>query len=419
MCGCRVAFEGSKEAYPSSSGEEDDFRFLAEQLESMDTDDPEREAPDDAAQPYHAAPAPQPYEYPELYAQPQQPVQRPYENVTAYTARTPRPVQYPAAAEKESEVARDFDDGYIDQPDQPQGRYQRTTAGKRIGSILLCILTAAMLLYTVMNVAMRLTLTEKNIRQATDGDKLISQTLIADTGETTAVNYLRELIGSDNMAQYGITDETLRSVLRSGRISTLADNVLSDYAQYLFNDKEPTHLNAAYIAGELERFNEDLSTAVGYPIRAFNSAKVTERINGGDLSFLSIDGEGGYFYRHYDVNPKFPATFASLPILIICAVIAALCIVMIFVINSANLPAGLSFNGVVMIIIGCFSVLTAIGCFVLTFIKEIWIVTDLLRQTALWTGVISAVLLLMGVLMTAIAGVLRKKAKNAALSAAD
>ena len=156
----------------------------------------------------------------------------------------------------------------------------------------------------------------------------------------------------------------------------------------------------------------------GVQIVAFDTSALKNEINGGDLSFLSIDGDGGYFYRHYHLNPRLPATFLSLPILIICGVIVVLCIVMLFAINSSNLPAGLRFNGVVLIVIGSIAGLTAIGCLILTFIAKFWIITDLLWQMVLWSGVIGGGLLLIGVVMMIVAGVLSRRAAAAAKAAA-
>ena len=411
-----------------------EYRELAERLDRMDAAYPASDdatpfgyEPEPACQPYRNAdwyappvqeqqPAYQPYGYVNPVPEPQQPYG--YADAYSYSPDNEQTPRYPEAPPKEPRETEDFEDGYDAQPAEKPGAYRKTSAGKRVASVFICILMALMLLYVVTNLTIRLTLTEKNIRSATDSEKLVTQHLITDIGDTTALDYLHRLIGSNKLAEYHVTDETLKSVLKGGRISTLTANILNDYTRYLLNDQEPTHLNGSYISQELERFNDDLSNAAGYPIRAFDPNKVYESVNGGDMSFLSIDSSGGYFYRHYQFNPKTTAMIFSLPILIISAVIALLCLVMIFALNSQNPPAGLRFCGVVLVVVGCLFMLSAIGCLVVTFIKDIWIVTELLRQAALWMGVISGVMLTVGALMLVIAGALIKRAKKAAGAAA-
>lgn len=441
---------------------EDDIRFLsarlAAQLDTMDSDSREDAADESVAETYltPASPpeepaqpvqSPQPFEplsdasAPPLPIKPpvqSQPIQRYgyvdlhqqppiYSNQPpafsnqppAYPGQPPaNPMQPPMPPAQDSDerparkgINNDFGDGYMSQPTLPEEKYRATGAGKKVASVFLCILAALMLVYTVLGASARLTLTKDNIRQAAATDKMMRQSIII--GNTNAVGFVRDLIGSDELSAYGFTDEMLENALRAGRIPELFGNILIGYTDYFLYDKDSEYLNAAYITAELERFNADLSIAAGldYTFDAVRVDRIAERINGGDLSFLSIDSEGGWFYRHYGVNPELLATIGSPLVLIICGVIALLSMILIFVLNSANPPAGLTFNGVTLIIVGSFYLLTAIGCLILSFIKDIWIITELLRMMALWTGIISSFLLVTGIIFAVVAGSLRRKAK--------
>ena len=415
---------------------DDDFRILSARLESMDTDP----LSDDDTPFLDETPPPSLFARPEPFSarpmtagtscsernpetwpkEPGEPLPvRPGVSVPGmrqgepaatsgrmYDAPLPELLQTTAPPTRED--PEDFGDGYEDQPTVQAGRYRKTTAGKRIGSILLCILTVCMMLFAVLNVSLRLTLTEDHIHEAADGEKMLHQRFI--TGDASAVSFMRELIGSDEMAQYGITDEMLETALRGGTIPRLFENLLNGYADYFLKERVSEYLNTAYITGELERFNAALGEASGTAFDAVRVDKIADRINDGDLSFLSIDSEGGSFYRHYGVNPKAFATAGSLPILLICGAIAALCILMIFVVNSANAPASLRFNGVALVIVGGLSLVIAAGLFILSFVKDIWLLTQLSRVAALWTGTIGAGLLLIGTLFLVIARVLSRRA---------
>ena len=248
-----------------------DFRHLADQLDLMEAQSPayEDEAPYEPA-PYAYQPQPEPYAYqpqPEPYAYQDQPAPAPEPQPQAQPANDYADAyQYPEGAQQQQQTPVRFDDGYVVQPEPPAGKYKKTSAGKRIGSIFLCILMAVLLLYVAINVSLRLTLTKDNIREATTVDKMLDQKLITDHGEKTAMQYIDELIGDDDPEDAAATEDVIRTVLRHGRLSDLTALLLTDYTEYLLNDVEPTYLNADYIIA---------STRISAMWRAYRSLRST------------------------------------------------------------------------------------------------------------------------------------------------
>lgn len=391
---------------------EDDFRFLAAQLETMDrASEADR---DDAVSP-QLTPRPQTIPTPPFVRSAVPPENIPPAEPYRQTQVFRRP-QAPAAPDlrEQLEAGDDFDDGYMTAPEEPRGKYRRTTTGKRLGSILLCLLTAVLLFGIVANVSVRMAMTDDAIRDAADSEKLVSQKLIGSAGEESAVRFVRVLIGEDEAEAYGVTDDMITAALRKGTLSRVFSEILTGYTDYFLNNKDSEVLNSDYLTAELDRFNSDLSQAVGMDgdYDWIRKDRIAERINGGDLSMLSIDENGGAFYQRYGVNPKVIATACSPVVLIILGAIVLLCLLMIFVINSSNLPAGMSFSGVTMLIVGGLCLALSLGGLVVSFIKNIWLLTELLRRLAIWMGIFGAALLLIGLVMIIISGSLKKRAKR-------
>lgn len=329
----------------------------------------------------------------------------------------PQPADPTASDARDADVhnraerpAPGYGDGYTDEPVTEEGKYRRISPGKRVGSVFMCIFMAMLMLSVVMLSTTHLALTDKNIRDACSADDLGSKELVTDHGNMTAAEFLREQIRRVSPYYDDISDAALNASFRDGRFAALVEDVLTDYADYFLRGKDPTHLNASYITGALSGVNRGISDAVGYDVAAFDTNEIALRIDGGDLSFLSIDEDGGHFYSHYGVKPGVLATLLSPTVLIICFAIVVLFIVLIFAINSSNIPTALLFNGVVMVIIGGLSLLMALGYLIVSFVKDIWIVTPLLRLIALWCGVIGLAIFLIGLAQVIIARKLKKKA---------
>lgn len=348
-------------------------------------------------------PARQPVDRAEPMRQPvKQSAPEPFEEREAERDHPPRP--------------QSFNDGYTQVSAEPEGKYRQLSSGKRVASVFLCIFMALVMLFTIGDVALRVTLTEENIREASTYEKMMEKDAITEYGPMPVVDYLLELIDSNPSQTSSIGRALLKIALSNEKLSNLVANIMTDFFGFFLRDEEPVVLNADTIITVLEDINLIVSTLAGREIQVFDVEAIAEKINGGPLSFLSIDINGGWFLKKYGVNPRLPATILSLPVLIICGVILLLCLVMVFVINSSNAPAGLNFNGVVMIIDGGFCLLTALGLLIIALVKDLWIVSELMMKAAMWMGCISAGLLIIGMIFVIIAKSLRKRAREKALA---
>ena len=98
-----------------------------------------------------------------------------------------------------------------------------------------------------------------------------------------------------------------------------------------------------------------------------------------------------------------------MPALVIFSALAALCVIMVFVINHGNAPAGLSFNGTTMIIFGVVNLMIAVGMLVFSFIKPSFLLSELLRGLAFAVGGISLSVLIIGIIFSVIKTVLKNR----------
>ncbi len=300
--------------------------------------------------------------------------------------------------------------GWQDPSQSMVKRYRRTTAGKRFASLLLCLL---MLLFgfCAMTIGVsRLALSESNIRKAYQTGTLADLKITTDKGEQSLGQiFIENVVDANTNLPVELDGKQVDAFLRTPNVNTFTENLFVDLTQFFIFGKTPTLLNSGEITAFLRSISGDFQEQVGYALSDEDITYLGKRIDGGDLSFLSIDGNGGYFKQKYGFSPTTVPSMFSVWGLVICAGLAALCMIMIFVINSRNLPAGLSFNGGTMIFFGILNTLLAAGMLVLSYVRRVFLLSELLRSAALAMGAISLIVLVIGIVFSVIKTLLRNR----------
>lgn len=324
--------------------------------------------------------------------------------------QTAPPVSYQDSFSQQPDP-RFGDSGYRDQSQSKRKPYQKTTVGKKIGSILLCLLMMLFASNALIIGTARLSLKEDNVRKAYQKGSLADLVITTDKGEQSMADILMDSVVDASGKQIPLDKTKVEDFLRGTHINNFAENVLVDFTQFFIFGEKPSLLNDSEIIKFIKSISEEIYEKIQYKMSDKDYNRISERINGGDLSFLSVDDNGGYFKTKYGIDPHAISSVFSIWALAISAGLALLCMILIFIINRKNPPAGLSFNGVTLIIFGALNTLAAVGLLILSYIKTIFFFSDIIRYAAIACGAISLSLLVIGVVFTVIKTVLRNRIK--------
>lgn len=332
-------------------------------------------------------------EYQDPYAQPQTQAPKSYQD-SFYQQDQPR-----------------FGDSGWEDPYQPAAKPPRTTsAGRKAISILLCLLMLLFSFCALLIGSARIAFSENNVRKAYQKGALADLKITTEKGEQSLSQILMEnVVDAQTNDLIPLEEKAVDSLLRSQSINNFAENLVVDFTQFFIFGRTPTLLNGKAVTDYLTSFSNEVKETINYSMSDDDIAYIGQRIDGGDLSFLSIDKDGGYFKQKYGFDPYTISSMFSVWALAICGGLALLCVIMIFVINHGNPRAAFSFNGTTMIIFGVINTLIAAGGLILSFIKPIFLVSELLRNFSYAMGGISIAVLLVGIVFSVIKTVFKNR----------
>lgn len=351
------------------------------------------------------------------------------------------PVIAPPSAEPAPRKNVTYHDGFVDSPDtdgsdevkdKPEIKDKknkkeapRLTGDKkasvpaRIGSIFLCVILSAILLSTAVLGALHLSMTEGSVRDAVRGTKLSDISFVTDGQEVSLAEYILSSTDSSSLEAFGLDKKIINSVLNGEKVKNLIENVAVDLVDRLLRGRAGSHLNSEYICAELTKLNEEINStlneAAGYPVgevTLFDVQQIEKDINGGYLSILSLDSDQ-YFRQRYGAGSwALLWSFTIWPVIALGG-ISLLLVLLLFPINRKNIVSAFRFNSAVMLIIGGFCAVFALGCVVLTFFKKMSLISALLRSYAMWLGVIGIGLAALGIIFLTVGRIIVNKTAKA------
>lgn len=302
------------------------------------------------------------------------------------------------------------DSGWVDPNQSTRKSYRKTTAGRKAVSIILCLLMLLFSSCALFIGSARIALNENSVRKAYQKGTIADLTVNTDKGEQTLTDvFLDNVVDAKTNVPIPLERTAVETFLRSATVNNFTENLVVDFTQFFVFGKTPSLLNSREITRFLTSISDDINSRINYSMSEDDINYIGQRIDGGDLSFLSIDDNGGYFKQKYNFDPKLLSSVFSVWALAVCAGLALLCVIMIFVINHGNAPAALSFNGTTMIIFGVLNTLIAAGMLILSLIKPVFLISDLLRGLAFATGGISIAILIIGIIFSVIKTVMKNR----------
>lgn len=323
----------------------------------------------------------------------------------------PRPTNYGDSFSQQPEK-RFGDSGYRDQSQSKYKPYEKTTAGKRIASIVLCLLTMLFSSTALFIGTARIAVTEDKVRKAYQKGTLADLVVMTEKGKQKFSQILMDsMVDAKTNEPIPVDQSAVEKFLRTQRVNNFVENLTVDFTQFFVFGKTPTLLNDEEIVKFLKSVSADINDQINYSMSDQDIENIGKRIRGGDLSFLSIDENGGYFKERYHVHPNVLSYGFSIPALAISGVLALFCMIMVFVINRRNPPAGFSFNGATLIIFGAVNALSSVGLLVLSYLWNVFFLSEMMRGVAVVCGAISLCIIVVGIVFEIIKVALRNRIK--------
>ena len=302
------------------------------------------------------------------------------------------------------------DSGWQDHSQSRKKQYRRTTAGRKAASFFVCLLALLFGFLSLMIASSRIAFSERNIRRAYQKGTLADLTIDTQDGEKTLAKLITEnVVDSKTNMIIPLSESDVEEFLKSALVNNFTENLVVDFTQFFIFGREPSLLNGDAIADFMSSISQNIEDEIYYSMSDEDIQSIGERVDGGDLSFLSIDKNGGYFKQEYGVDPVMISSLFSVWSLIICTGLTLLCIILVFLINHGNLPAGLSSNGTAMIVFGVLNTMIAGSLLILSYVKKIFLISELLRGFAFAMGAVSVVVLLVGIVFAVVKTVLKNR----------
>ncbi len=281
--------------------------------------------------------------------------------------------------------------------DKPKKEYKKTTA---LGKTVTVILTVFLFLFgfVALTVAsFRIGMTENNVRYSYRTGKLSDFSVSTASGKTGLVKLITDgACDAETGEHVELEKKKVKEILEKPYVNRFAEDVLVDYAGYLVFGKDPENLTADAICRFLSSVSNDLKYGTGYSIPAREIESVRERITGGDLNHLNAgDEDGKATFKGFDLR-AFPVLF-SLWSLIICCVVSAGLIALIFVVNRKNPPAAFGSAGTALTLFGSVNLIIALSACIVAAVNNNFFISPMVRIVAMSGGTVCRAVVAVGI----------------------
>ena len=333
----------------------------------------------------------------------------PYGGDQAARPQAKKPLDYRDSFTME-EKPRFDDSGWEDHRRSRRKPYQPTSAGMKFLSFLLCLLMLFFGFCAMLIGASRIAFSEKNVRKAYQKGSLADLKITTDDGEKSIAELFTEgIVDADTYQAIPLTDHAAESFFEGSEINTFAENLAVDFTGFFIFGKTPSLLNADAITSFLSSAETNIGGQITYRMSGDEIDIIGQRINGGDLSFLSIDSDGGYFKQKYGMDPNMISRMFSPTSLAVCTGIVLLCMILNFIIHRRDPAFGFGSNGATMILFGVLNTFIAAGLLILSFLKNIFLLSELLRGFTFAMGGVSLSVLVIGIIFAVLKTVFRNR----------
>ena len=213
--------------------------------------------------------------------------------------------------------------------------YQKTSVGVRVLSVIMCCLMVLFGLLAVVSASLRIGLQEKNIRSAFRDGSIADLVIHTFKGDRRFADAIAEgAVDAETGQHVEIDASKLSAFLGKSSVNNFAEDMAAEYFGYFLKGTIPKKLNSAAVGDFLSNLSYDFKHELGYYLSNEYIENVKNRIDDGDLSYLSIDSRGGGLKKRLGFYLNLISMAISVWTIAICAAISLLFAVVIFFVNS-------------------------------------------------------------------------------------
>ncbi len=295
-------------------------------------------------------------------------------------------------------------------PKQPRVYYPPSSGVKTL-SVVLCILICVFGSLAVMIASVRIGANEQNVRASFRSGTLADLVINTAEGEKSFSDMVAEgAVDAKTEEKVELDKNVIRDYLKRNSVNDFVEQMAVDYAECFVNGKTPVNLNADAIGNFLGTQSYDFAHETGYVIPKASINKIKDRINGGDLSYMSIDSSGGYFKQKYGLDPHIISTLMSVWLMVVSFVMTAVFVGLLFFINLKNPIHSLKLGGKTFIIFGAAHFFIAALMFIVGAAKNTFFISGVLKTIALGAGTFALGAVIIGIGCVLLKGALEKNA---------
>ena len=291
--------------------------------------------------------------------------------------------------------------------------YEKPSAKSRTLSAILCVALFLFGFVILTISSFRISLTKDNVCSVYRSEKLSEATVNTSSGRQSLVDVIMEK-AIDVKSGKPIEQEAsqVEAILDKTYVNAFAENVLTDYSEYFIFGNEPANLNSDAICGFIENVSFDLRHEIGYGFSNSEIKNIRGKIDDGSMSYLSINENGGGFKKHYKFNPAIIPAFFSIPSLIVFSVLAAACVILLFVVNKKSLPAAFGYNGKTFLALGSVNHFISLALLIIVTARKYYLLSGIIKYLAFGLGVCSFCAMATGICFLLIKSLFFKDAKT-------
>lgn len=285
----------------------------------------------------------------------------------------------------------------------------KLSAPRKILSIVICVFVFIFTLLPSMLCVARIGFQEDNIKELVSNEDLSEIKVIVDGEEESLPEYIIYSVCYAVGPEFNISKSTLEEVINDEKVNKIIGDVMGDviseYTSMFVYGEKPNKLNEDLLLDRFRDVDNLIYKTTGYQLSYDDYSQVVDDLLQGKLSFL-IDGQ---FEEKIGINPYTVSIIFSIPAICILFALDVGLIILLLKINGWKMKSSLRFIGVTLMLSGIVGLLLIVATVVFSFVKQLFLVSSLLRSLSLTMTVFSLIFVVLGFILLIIQSRLKNR----------
>ena len=262
---------------------------------------------------------------------------------------------------------------------------------KKIISIVLCVFIVALTIISSFVCSIRIGCQKDNIR------KIISNEDIADIkiNDQYLSEYIISNLDQTIISKFKISTKQVDEILSDEQVKGMITNLVTDYTSMFVFGEKPRTLNEDSVVKNIQDLDGLIYSKTGYHLPEEDYADIRKELSDGSLSFLIENN----IKETIKIDPYIISMFFSVPAICILIALDIGFIILLFKVNNWKIKSYFAFLGISFIVACSMNSCAALFMIVYSLINKMFLVSALLRSVSISMLIISAILLVAGLLL--------------------